>query len=264
MARYRRRGSYGLERAKQHIREAEELSRELGGTDEDVKNYFFSLNGNQLKEIFDKYEKDFGASPREYAQKTYPRWKSGRTHMSGLVATRLFNLLPPFMPLQQKFQLTESLWSHIGPSSSKIYGIGMNADLDELRQIIEKHLEGVVIHYKIPDSLEKRFSWLCQGDVNIKQQLLNHFRQQEKKLLSEVLETKLPILIRNIQGAAGELAVHTKQTLNVGKHEVQIIISDNNNGITERSPADLEETKDFSGIWWFLAIGVMLWLIVYL
>ena len=43
---YRRRGrrrNYGQERALQHIQEAKDLSRELGGTDEDVKSYFFSL-----------------------------------------------------------------------------------------------------------------------------------------------------------------------------------------------------------------------------
>lgn len=51
MAYYNRRGyrrygrgisDIGLERALQHIREGEELSRELGGTDKDVKQYFFS------------------------------------------------------------------------------------------------------------------------------------------------------------------------------------------------------------------------------
>ena len=35
--------SVGLERALKHIREAETLSSELGGTDKDVKEYFFSL-----------------------------------------------------------------------------------------------------------------------------------------------------------------------------------------------------------------------------
>ena len=41
--------SAGLERALQHIEEAKQLTRELGGTDKDVKEYFFSLPTNELK-----------------------------------------------------------------------------------------------------------------------------------------------------------------------------------------------------------------------
>lgn len=255
MARYRSRGSSGLERAKQHIREAEELSKELGGTDEDVKNYFFSLNGNQLKEIFDKYEEEYGSSPREYAQKIYPWWKRGKRKMSGLVAGRLFNLLPPFMPLQTKFKLTESLWTHIGPSSKKTYYIGLDADLVELGQIIEKHFTEVVIHYKIPDSLERRFSWLSQGDVNIKQQLLNHFRQQEKTLLSVVLQIKLPLLINHIKEAGG-LTTHAMQALNVGKHEVKVLIQDEINGITDVRPEGHSDNGNGIYVFWGFLIGI--------
>lgn len=269
MARYRKRGryrsrnsrSYGHERALQHIREAEGLSRELGGTDEDVKNYFFSLNRNQFGVILDKYEMKYGTPAREYAEKTFLKWKNRRVHMSGTVAERLFNLLPPIMPLPTKFQLTESLWHHVGPSSSKTYYIGLNADLDELDQIIKKHLEEVVIHYKIPDSLEKRFSWLSQGNVDIKQQLLNHLRQQEKKLLSVVLETKLPLLISHLERAEGELTTHVMQALNVGKHEVKVLIKENINGITDVAPAGLDGNGHFNWVWWVIGVGVLLWLL---
>ena len=174
--------SIGHEKALEHIREAEALSEELGGTDEDVKKYFFSLSYNQLQGIFKKYELQYERSAREYAEKTLSKWKSGKVHMSGMVAERLFNLLPPIMPLEAKFQLTESLWKHVGPSSKKTYYIGLDADLDEVSQQVREHLEKVVINYEISSPMEARFKWLSQGDVGIKQQLLNHFRQQEKFL----------------------------------------------------------------------------------
>jgi len=259
---YRRRGgrrNYGQERALQHIQEAKDLSRELGGTDEDVKSYFFSLENNQLDEVLDRYENKYGPVVREYAEKTYPKWKRGRVQMSGLVAERLFNLLPPIMPLQTKFQLTESLWRHVGPSSNKTYFIGLNADLGELDQIIKKHLEEVVIRYKIPDSLERRFSWLSQGDVDIKQQLLNHLRQQEKHLLSRVLDTKLPLLIQHLKGAGGELTTHVMQSLNVGKHEVKVRITEHIDGITDVAPAKLGKRDSNNWFWWVIVAGVSLW-----
>src|SRR5436305_370445 len=82
--RYRRR-SYdpGLERALHHIREAKDLSHELGGTDEDVKRYFFDLSSEELRRILDEYEREHGKAAREYAETTIPAWRSGSRKMSG-------------------------------------------------------------------------------------------------------------------------------------------------------------------------------------
>jgi hypothetical protein len=43
-----KRYTIGHKKALQHIHEAEELSQQLGGTDEDVKKYFFSLPPKEL------------------------------------------------------------------------------------------------------------------------------------------------------------------------------------------------------------------------
>lgn len=47
----------GHERARQHIEDARRLSAELGGTDKDVKEYFFSLPPHSLRLILDAYER---------------------------------------------------------------------------------------------------------------------------------------------------------------------------------------------------------------
>jgi hypothetical protein len=97
----------GMERAMQHIREAQELSRELGGTDADVKAYFFRLPLSELRPILDAYERQYGKEARQYAEEAIPEWRSGRRKMSGQNASRLFHLLPRFMPLEQKYALTQ-------------------------------------------------------------------------------------------------------------------------------------------------------------
>lgn len=58
----RRKRHYGFEAAEKHIREAEELSKTLGGTDKDVKAYFLGLSENKLEEVFSEYEKLHGVS----------------------------------------------------------------------------------------------------------------------------------------------------------------------------------------------------------
>jgi len=268
MARYRStryhsygRRSIGHERALEHIREAEALSQELGGTDEDVKKYFFSLSAIHLKAILDKYEKQYGNSARVYAEETLPKWQSGQVHMSGTVAERLFDLLPPTMPIETKFQLIESLWKHVGPSSTKIYYIGLGADLMDVMWRVKEHLEEVVIKYDIPNSMEARFHWLSQGDVGIKQQLLNYFRQQEKLLLSKALQTQLPVLMNHLNSEKGILTTHVTQVLKVGKHEVRVVFNEHVNGVSETAPVRPAEKSNYSWIWWILGIIFVLWLL---
>ncbi|PIO90932.1 MAG: hypothetical protein COZ20_06815 [Gallionellales bacterium CG_4_10_14_3_um_filter_54_96] len=253
--------SIGYERALEHIREAEALSRELGGTDQDVKQYFFSLSPVQLSEILDEYEREFGRSIREYAEKTLPSWRNGRVHMSGMVAERLFNLLPPTMPLEAKFRLTESLWKHVGASSNKKYYVGHDVNIEEISQRVKEHLEEVVTHYQIPSSMEARFNWLSQGDVGVKQQLLNHFRQLEKQLLSDALRCQLPVLLNHLNSEKGNLTTHAAQVLKVGKHEVQVIVNERISGVSESAPARPSESSDYGWIWWVAGIIFVLWLL---
>jgi len=115
--RYRHR-SYdrGSEYALQHIREARNLSHELGGTDEDVKRYFFGLSSAELRPILDEYERENGKAAREYAETTIPQWRSGSRQMSGQNAARLFKLLPRFMHLNSKYDIVESLWEKLDTS----------------------------------------------------------------------------------------------------------------------------------------------------
>jgi hypothetical protein len=81
--------------------------------------YFFALPETDLRIILDLYENQRGRAAREYAEKTIDRWRSRSVTMSGMVASRLFKLLPPLMPLQSKYELITNLWNRLGPSSKK-------------------------------------------------------------------------------------------------------------------------------------------------
>ena len=106
---------------------------------------------------------------------------NGKRQMSGTIAERLFNLLPPRMPLAKKYQLVENLWRHIGPKSKKTLRVGLDAGNEQVLDAVRKHIDDVVVYYKIPENLEKRFNWLAAGDAHVKQDLLNHLQQYEKR-----------------------------------------------------------------------------------
>ena len=147
---YRRgyRSSYdSSEAARRHVREAEEFSREIGGTDADLKAYFFSLPQSELNALLMEYGQRYGRVAEEYARETFSTWKSGGRRMSGLVAKRLFSLLPKRMPLSLKYELAGNVWQHFGPSSSHAFVVGVDTPVDEIAATVAQTLESTVTSY---------------------------------------------------------------------------------------------------------------------
>jgi hypothetical protein len=274
----RRRGRYysredrGREIARQHILEAEQLSRELGGTDVDVKAYFFSLPSRDLQIVLDLYESHYGSQARTYANDTMRDWRSGQRRMAGQTASRLFRLLPPIMPLQKKYELITNLWDHCGPSSKKILRVGLNADFDEILSNVRQHIESIIVHYRIPDNLEKRFEWLSAGDVHVKQDLLGHLREREKSLVVEGTKLQLPIMLSHLRGEQGQNTHRLAHILKIGRHELEVTIVRNFSGIALIDPptpgsshwissSPTQTTSDYRWVWWIIGIAVFLFMI---
>nr|BDD45655.1 hypothetical protein 3 [Desulfobacterales bacterium] len=260
--RYSRRSSnIGLERALQHIHEAEELSKELGGTDKDVKDYFFSLSGAKLSRILDIYGNKYGESAREYAQKTIPAWRSGRTKMSGMVAGRLFGLLPPIMPLSKKHELIETLWKKHGPRSSKRIRFGPESDEKETFERARSYLVERIASYRIPEPLEARFDWLSAGDVQVKQDLLNYFLEQEKRLVVEGLKRQVPVLLHHIK-TKGEHTKRISHKIRIGKHALELLVDPKARAISLEDPQRVPPVASDEPCDWWGSIGCLTWIVI--
>ena len=145
--------------------------------------------------------------------------------MSGLVAGRLYDLLPPMMPLDRKYSMVQSLWEKYGPSSNKILTVGHNTPTETLVDEITKYLNNVVHDWEIIDDLKKRFDWLSQGDVKIKETLLNHFKDLEKKQILEGLKLKLPVL-KGFSKNNEKIDQSVKETIFIGNHKLTIKIDE--------------------------------------
>ncbi len=211
----------GQEAARRHIKEAKDFTAELGGTDQDVKAYFFGLSGSDLDVILSAYGAEFGKSAESYAREALPKWRSGAKKMSGLVAKRLFGFLPARMPLGKKYELAENIWKHFGPSSSHTLTVGPTADVGAVAKLVADKLDGDVTTYSVPENVGNRFKWLSDGDIGIHEQMLNHFRQQEKQLAVSKVTAELPILQRQMC----DTSVHTHKastTIQIHKHTISI------------------------------------------
>lgn len=262
-----KRSSRGYEWALQHIEESKQLSRELGGTDKDVKAYFFSLSPSDFQAILHEYGQKYGCPAREYAEQTMDNWRTGRVQMSGMVASRLFNLLPPRMPLNEKYTLIENLWKHVGPCSTKGIRVGLDVDVRQVIDVINDHIHTVVTNYKIPDGLQRRFEWIASGDVQIKQDLLNHLTQMEKSLVVDAAKAQLPIMLDHLR-TNGTHTQRLAQILSVGKHNIEVLVDKDATGISLFEPTTLNRerasTSGSKGMVWLWLIGgaLLLWSLV--
>ncbi len=219
---YRRSYNAGIERANQHIREARELSRELGGTDEDVKRYLFGLSTPELRLILDAYEREHGKEARRYAEDTIPAWRSGSRKMSGQNAARLYKLLPRFMPLERKYALVESLWEKQAPRSEYSVAFGPNIDAQEVGKLVEQHVTATVTGHTISDALQCRFIWLADGDAQAMQQLLNHFLMRDRQQAITTVRAEVALILQNARGDSALQAF--RRELRVGGHTVHIFL----------------------------------------
>lgn len=260
---YRGSYNYGTERALQHIREAEELSHQLGGTDKDVKEYFFSLPPSQLRGVLDAYERAYGRSKREYAEQALPEWRSGRRHVSGLVASRLFDLLPPRMPLEKKYELVKNLWQKMGPRSHKALRIGPDATVEEIIAKTRDHVMETVRSYTIPESLEQRFKWLSMGDVKVQQELMNRLLDMEKQQAVELTRLQIPMMLEHIRNKA-DYTHRLAQVLEIGNHKYEMLYDKTALGIALEAPGPLSPSsaKDMSWVFW-LILGLMILYFLY-
>lgn len=187
--------------------------------------------------------------------------------MSGMVAERLFGLLPPRMPLSKKYELVENLWKHLGPSSNTTFTVGYTASIDDVVGEITAHTERVITEFRMPDSLERRFSWISSGDVDVKQKLLNHLQSIERKTLLEGVRMNVPEMQAHLNSPDGQYSKSATQEFQVGKHTIRLEFEPRAEGIFVGSIRDSRPSRqnrstdpDLSWIIW-VAVAITLFII---
>ncbi len=250
----------GYEAARQHIEEAKALTAELGGTDQDVKGYFFSLSPAELKRTLDEYGRKHGEEKRAYAEQTFNDWKTGRRQMSGMVAQRLFSLLPPRMPFEKKYELVENLWNHLGPKSNKVLTVGYDVSPQMVVDAVANNMLNEVRVFTIPESMEKRFEWLSAGDVSVKQKLLNHLQEFERSAIISGTALQIPALMQHLNSPDGRSTQAAAQEIKIGNHRVRLEFERDHTGITEgsiRSRRSAAASGEQSWMGWLIGAAVI-------
>ena len=167
------------------------------------------------------------------------------------------------MPLKDKFALVENLWQAYCPKSNKVILIGSDTSEQEIIDTIQSHLLDVVVNYDIPEPIQRRFNWLSGGDVNVGQQLLNHFLQKEKDLIVNSMNHRVPVLLKHLR-EHGSIIHKMQQQIEIGKHRLDLQFDSKISGIKiiERTSFCPSQSPGSTRNWGWLCFIIVVILII--
>ena len=236
-----------------------------------------NLDDQRLRRLLHAYRLQHGERSYEYCVVTLPKWRSGRSKMSGLVAERIFDLLPQFVTSSERQQIAEKLWKHLSPSSDNQLLVSPKSSPEEVREALDDYARRCIRSYNFPDRLRDRFAWIANRDVDLTQRLLNHFQQMEYYIAAETIRVRLPIIAEKLNTLHKGLTANATEEIRVGKHRLKIVFTaaakaddkpqarrvriarQNSEAL---HAADAATDDDNTGcLVWILVVGAILWLL---
>src|SRR6185369_2467049 len=198
------------------------LSAALSGFDKDILERFYALTPDQLTRLLDIYSDSYGDGPGAYARKTYADWKHGAVRPSAQTINRLLDSLPLVLNFDGKCELLRKLRErHRKPEH---HSLKVRAD-DWQEHVIP--LVRAVIHksYRanLPEAVERRLTWLSNGDMQTAHALLAHAQALEGAVAVNLLQDEM----QNIEKALANLDGKGKvtHTIRLPYGQIQLKIS---------------------------------------
>lgn len=186
MARYYGRSWGGRNWGAYHVSQRRQLTYMFAGIDKDIQKIFFSLSGQSLNTLFKRYGELHGKNAENYARKTFPNWKSGKTNLSGQTAERLLNLIPPYLPQSGKYELIKKLRNRYLQKKTRHISTTHEKWQSEVAPAVDELIK-VSRDFKLPDSLMQRAAWLANGDVEAANKILESLELEEAKVRTNYL-----------------------------------------------------------------------------
>jgi hypothetical protein len=208
----RRRRSYsydpGHEAAIQHVQDYRDLERKLGPIVQDVKEAFLNLGNSDFNRLLAKYGDLHGQKAKDYAQRTYTQWRSGKVKISGMVAERLLKLLPPYLKFEHRYTMVEKLCNHHAKKVYRSVKINLKkpeAGLDELNRSIKEVLEVSAESKKyLPEHVLNTINWLNDDDMVISRQMLAEIDIKRNKKSLQLAEKEIKNIMEKVKNLKGE------------------------------------------------------------
>lgn len=215
MARYRRHYRSWRGRSYSKPTKYSALSSLLGDAVLDIRKAFLSLEEDALDSILADYGSIHGDSAGQYARKTYPKWKSGSTKLSGQTMERLIELVPPYLEPDQRHDiLLKVLGKHKRSSPYQTIKVNVKDPTEGFREI-----DQALVNLKaddplafIPERVMEAAKWLYDDDMTAARAMIAEATRIETEILRASTVKEVGLLKRTIlngQVKAANYSVHT-------------------------------------------------------
>lgn len=201
------------------------LSNLFGGAVASIQQAFLALNDEALDELFSDYGSFYGDAAEKYARKTFYKWESRETKLSGQTMERLVALVPPYLSAEERFGLLQEVLNKHRPSASampfrkiqinsKESAIGF-AELDSVLATMIQ--EDVLAH--IPEKVMDAAKWLYDDDITVARAMLAQSESKKNEIIKNSAAKEIALLRRavgagqvkqatyNVEMPAGKLSV---------------------------------------------------------
>ena len=180
------------------------LRKLFGGAIEDMKSSFLSLAEPDLEQLFSDYGQIYNASAERYARKTFPKWKTGETKLSGQTMERLVDLVPRYLTPELRFSILQkvlkkhknrvNLWP---PEDIRINTQDPAPGFAEL----ERALANIRIEDPlaiIPDEIMEAAKWLYDDDMTVARAMLAKVELKRNEIMKSTALKEVALLKRTI------------------------------------------------------------------
>jgi hypothetical protein len=176
------------------------LSAALNGFDKDILERFYALTAEQLTHLLNIYSESYGDGPAAYARKTYNGWKEGKVRPSAQTINRLLDSLPLVLDFDGKCELLRRLRER----HRKLEHHSLKVKADDWKEHVVPLVKAVIqkaYRANLPEVVERRLTWLSNGDMQTARAILAHSQALEGAVAVTLLQDEM----RNIENALTNL-----------------------------------------------------------
>lgn len=185
------------------------LSALFGSAIEKIRYAFINLDEDARDELFSDYGAIHGDSAERYARKTFPKWKSGKTNLSGQTMERLVELVPPYLSSEQRFSILQLvLQRHKKSAPSRTIRINVKQPeegFSELQNALASMSHDDVLAH-LPESVMKAGSWLYDDDITATRAMLAEVERLENDMIRTNASRDITLLSRTISSGQVQAA----------------------------------------------------------
>ena len=179
------------------------------------------LDADALADLFKLYRDQFGESAARYARNTYRKWKSGDVRPNKQTFQRLLINLPRVMNFGLKCEVLRELREAYCPRGEYDVTVSVDDWKSTLTPLVEEIVERATTA-ELPQSLQRRLTWLAEDDVTAANALLAESQARESRNAMTLLEKEFSNIEGLLDNAPRNTRVSHVLKLPLGSINVQI------------------------------------------